>query len=306
MLASAPLDPRARRVLMMLAVGGEAEVMDPIAARREGLEALARMAGGAGAPQMPVEQRLINGPESPLAVRIYRPQAASAAALLFLHGGGWVAGSLETHDGVCRRLAEASGRTVFALDYRLAPEHPAPAALGDARACLDWLIAQADALGIDPARIAVAGDSAGGSLAGGLCRSRSGLVERLLLICPILDLAGESPSRITFGAGHFVEREAFQLDLQRYCPDPDLRHDADLSPLAGSVPSDFPPILIHVAGHDPFRDEGVAFARQLEQQGVSVELTASPGLIHYFYALPGLFPQADQVLAELGAWLKAD
>ena len=282
------LDRSVQRLLRMLSAG--AGGTSDVAGRRSGLETLAQMAGGSSFPVSSV----IDGRLNDRAIRTYI-RTDAMGTMLYLHGGGWVAGSLDTHDGVCRRLAASFRCRVVALDYRRAPEHPAPAALDDAWAALLSLSIEGPVM--------VAGDSAGGALAASLClraRDRGGpKVERLLLICPILDLAGETESRRLFGSGYFIEHEAFDDDVLAYCPDPAQRLSPDVSPLRAQSLAGLPPVAIHTAEFDPFRDEGEAFASRLDQAGVPVTLTRHPGMIHYFYALPDLVPYANDALAGM-------
>jgi acetyl esterase/lipase len=276
-----------QRLLRMVSMGAPTKPSD-VAARRAGLEQLAALAGGGNVPVALVEDTRLGG----VRVRRYRPRGAKGV-LLYLHGGGWVAGSVDTHDNVCRRLAVAARRIVVSVDYRRAPEHPYPAALHDAWAVLRALNQP----------VAVAGDSAGGALAAALClraRDEGVAIERLLLICPILDIAGETESRLTFGSGYFIEQPAFEADVAMYCPDPALWSAPEVSPLNAPSLKGLPPVDIHTAEFDPFRDEGEAFAQRLAEDGVPVHLSRHDGMVHYFYALPGLVPYAEKAVADMG------
>jgi len=290
---TAALQPSVQRLLHMLSAGAPSAPGD-VTARRSGLEQLARLAAGGDVPVSVVEDTKIGG----VRVRRYTPRGAHGL-LVYLHGGGWVAGSLDTHDSVCRRLAVAAGRTVIGVDYRRAPEHPYPAALHDAWAVLSALDQPA----------AVAGDSAGGALAAALClkaRDAGLTVERLLLICPILDVAGETESRLAFNSGYFIEQQAFEADVAMYCPDPALWSSPGVSPLNAASLKGLPQVDIHTAEFDPFRDEGEAFAERLREDGVPVRLSRHDGMVHYFYALPGLVPYAETALAAIGHALAPD
>ena len=284
------LHPSVHRLLRMLSAGRDSDASD-VSGRRNGLETLAKMAGGSSCVVASVEDRRLN---ADVAMRIYTPHGAHGV-MLYLYGGGSVAGSLDTHDGVCRRLALSSNRKVVALDYRRAPEHPFPAALDDAWAALQSL----------DGPITVAGDSAGGAIAAALClkaRDQDGpQIDRLLLICPILDLAGETGSRTEFATGYFIERAAFDDDVAAWCPDMTLRQNEMVSPLRAKSLSGLPPVDIHTAEFDPFRDEGEAFAARLGEAGIPVRLTRHDGMIHYFYALPDLLPHANAALNAMGA-----
>jgi acetyl esterase len=304
------LDRRAERLLAMLtATSGSAR--ETPAARRAALVALAQTADHREAPAN-TEDRLIEGPGGPLALRLYSPIRAAGGllpGLVFFHGGGWVAGDLETHDGLCRRLSEAAGVRVIAVDYRLAPEHPFPAGLADCLTAFHWIGRHAHLLGLDPDRLAVAGDSAGASLAAavaGIVRDNGGPAIALqLLICPILDVARQGGSRETFGEGHFISKAAFARDLADYLPPGTEEDDPRHSPLRAESLAGLPPAIIHTAAFDPFRDEGEAFADALEAAGVSASVTRHAGMIHYFYALARALPYAEAAAAVIGAQLKA-
>jgi acetyl esterase/lipase len=300
-----PLDRQAQRFLTMLAAGqGEGGYRDA-AQRRRALEDLAGWT--AGDPPEVAEVRdveLAKGPD-PIRARLYAPIGADDGALpglVFFHGGGWVAGGLETHDGVCRRLANASGCRVVAVDYRLAPEHPFPAAFEDSKAAVQAIAETGDTWGIDTNRLGLAGDSAGGGLVAALCQAarRDGPTIRLqLLICPILDVATESRSRIDLAEGYFLDRATLERDLELYAP-PD-RGDVRVSPLGAADLSGLPPAVIHTAEFDPFRDEGEAYAARLAAAGGAVSLTRHDGMIHYFYAMPRVIRYAETALEAIGA-----
>ena len=305
-----PLDRRAERLLAMLAaVRGAANAPQPPTARREALRALAAMADDVSTPAT-VADREIEGPAGPIGVRLYEPQAAAArpaAALVFFHGGGWVAGDLSTHDGFCRRLCAGSGVRVIAVDYRRAPEHPFPAALDDCTAATRWAADNAAQLGIDPARLAVGGDSVGGGLAAAVAlaaRDAGGpQIALQLLVCPILDVARTAGSRAAFGEGHFISHAAFARDLADYAPAV-RADDPRLSPLHAPSLAGLPPAAIHTAEFDPFRDEAEAFAARLAAAGVLVRAHRHDGMIHYFYALARAIPYAAAAASMMGRELR--
>ena len=193
-----------------------------------------------------------HGSAGHITLRIYSPLGEPARVLpgmLFFHGGGWVAGSLETHDGLCRRLSNETGCRVIAVDYRLAPEHPFPAGLADAVAALDHVSRNPRLFGVDPARLGVAGDSAGGTLAGVLCRiARDAGGPRIafqLLLCPILDVHGESIARGELADGYFLDGETLRRDLELYVPAGVELSDLRLSPLRAEEFAELPPAFIH-------------------------------------------------------------
>lgn len=293
-------DPHIERLLRMLGAGREAAADHDPLVRRRGLEQLAVMAGSIGSPPCPTEEVSLDG----LNVRLYQPSTSSAPqpGLVFFHGGGFVTGSLDTHDGVCRRLALGSRRVVVAASYRLAPEAAYPAAHQDALAAVQAVVLNAALLGIDPDRLALAGDSVGGNLAMTACLApapwRRAPIDRLGLMCPILDLERTSPSRTRYATGHFVDMDAVRRDFALYCPDPVTRAGVGASPLRVSDLSALPPTIIHTAERDPFLDDGEDLAARLEAEGREVVHVRHERMIHYFYALPGLIPAAETALDQ--------
>jgi acetyl esterase len=306
------LDRHAKRFLDMLAVGGSAPgPYDSVEERRRTLRDLASAVETEPARVGDVGEATIPGPGGPLVLRIYTPLAPGPAplpGLVFFHGGGWVAGGFDTHDGTCRRLANASGCRVLAVDYRLAPEHPFPAAIDDGVAAMRWIAGHAAELAVDPSRLGIGGDSAGAGLAAAICRiardAGGPAIAFQLLICPILDVLEESPSRRDLAEGYFLSRTTMQRDLDLYCPGVD-RGDPRLSPLRAASLARLPPALIHIAEFDPFRDEGQAYARRLAEAGVAVRATCHDGMIHYFYAMPAVIPRALTAMAQIGAEVAA-
>jgi acetyl esterase/lipase len=311
-----PLDRHASRFLDMLAAAGNSRGRyDQVDERRRALAALADLVDPPGTIAVGGVRDMRPGKEGGVALRLYSPLGAPARLLpgmLFFHGGGWVAGSLDTHDGLCRRLANETGCRVIAVDYRLAPEHPFPAALNDAFAALCHVAAHAAALGVDPARLGVAGDSAGGGLAANLCRMardarrRGETVPMLLfqlLLCPILDVKRESAARRELADGYFLDRETLLRDLELYCAGMD-RADPRLSPLLAEDFTDLPPAFIHTGQFDPFGDEGEAYAARLEAAGVPVHGRIHSGMIHYFYCMPRMIPQAQDCARIIGAEIR--
>ncbi len=304
------LDRHAQRFLRMLALSGPTSPGD-VAERRRGMETLCDLGEGDIEPGVLTRDLAIPSAADEIAARLYRPddRPEPLPALIYLHGGGWGAGSLRTHDGVCRRLASAAGCAVLALDYRLAPEHPFPAGLDDALVAIGWTLEQAGALGIDPARLGVAGDSAGAGIAAAAAKI---LLERggprlalQLLVCPILDIARESASRRDLAEGYFLDSATMAADVARYVPPGVDPADPRLSPLLAEDLSGLPPALIHTAQFDPFRDEGEAYARRLQEAGVPTQHTDHAGMIHYFYALPRPIPYAREAARMIGAQVRA-
>lgn len=254
-----------------------------------------------------VENRKLPGAAGSRPVRIYTPAGASAeaesAALVYFHGGAGVFCSIDTHEGLCRMLANASGCRVLSVDYRLAPEHPFPAALEDAYCATRWVCEHAREIGIDPGRIAVGGDSFGGTLAAVVCqRARESAGPALalqVLICPVTDLSNRSASWDAFGEGYFLERSTLDWAAENYAPNMDLA-DSRISPLRAHDFSGLPPAHIHTAEFDPFRDEGRAYADALASAGVPVRYVCHAGMIHHFYCMAGAISYAPPAIAQAG------
>lgn len=313
-----PLDRHARRFLEMLAAAGQSRGRyDDAGARRRALASLAELVDPPGTtPIGGARDTLMAVSDGHITLRTYSPLQAPASLLpgmLFFHGGGWVAGSLETHDGLCRRLANETGCRVVAVDYRLAPEHPFPFALADAVAALSHVAARARDFGIDPARLGVAGDSAGGTLAAALCRivrdaKRGGqtapAIAFQLLLCPILDVHGQAASRRELAEGYFLDGETLARDLELYLPPDADTADPRISPLNAEDFSGLPPAFIHTGQFDPFGDEGEAYAQRLGAFGVPVHGRAHPGMIHYFYCMPRMIPYAGEAMRIIGAEIR--
>jgi len=303
-----PLDHQVRRLLRTLALTGPGDAARDVPQRRAAFAGLMRFADS-GARVARVEDRVILGA---IALRVYTPRAAEGPhlpGLLFLHGGGFVCGDLDTHDALCRALCEQCGSKVIAVDYRLAPEHPFPAAVEDALAATMWVLERPSELGLDAARIGIAGDSAGATLATVVARlvaaSRPRALAVQVLLCPILDFAAATGSRREFGAGFLLDSDAMALELACYLPPGQDAADARVSPLRAADLRAMPPALIHTAECDPLRDEGRAYADRLRLAGVEVRHTCHSGMIHMFYALGGFVPYARVALGQVGAQVKA-
>jgi acetyl esterase len=251
------------------------------------------------------------GPAGPMRLRRYvpaEPGPKSEAAILFMHGGGCVIGDLETHDIFCRALCHDTGATVFALDYRLAPEHPFPAAVEDSVAALTWLAREAASLGIDPERIAVVGDSAGGGLAAVALHETKGSlhapVRGQVLIYPALDLRGRLPSRTTL-ARHFpIPRDMIDWFFNHYFGTAWPFTDPRAIPALYEDYTGLPPALIVTAGHDPLRDEGAEYAQALRSAGVPVAYECYEGTIHGFMNMGRVLRSAHgKARKHLTSWL---
>ena len=253
----------------------------------------------------------IDGPGGTLALRLYRGMDAGPRALLFLHGGGWVVGDLDSHDGVCRRLANLARCWVIAVDYRLAPEHRFPAAVDDAAAALTWLAVNAVELGVDPARLAVGGDSAGGTLAAVLALmardETAPTVACQVLIYPAIDLAMDTPSyaRVTRDAP--LTADMMRWFIAQYAPDAAQRANWRASPLRAASLAGAPPAFVVTVAHDPLCDEGRAYAARLEADGVRVTALHLADQVHGLLTMNRVIAAGEGVLqsaavALLDAW----
>ena len=306
------LDPHAKRFLDMLALAGpSAGSAENIEGRRQSLAnlmLLSRTAVAIGS----VEDRVIPGPDGVMRVRIYSPASAGPDALpglIFFHGGGLVAGGLDTHDPLCRTLANEGGCRLVSVEYRLAPEHKFPAAVRDAYAAACWVAAHAPEFGILPGRVAISGDSAGGTLAAIVCQmaKKEGYprLDFQLLLCPIMDVAAQTASRRAFARGHLLDQSMLENDVGLYLPEGVEARDPRVSPLRHTDFSSLPRAYIHTAEFDPMRDEGKAYADALTFAGVEVSYACHAGMIHLFYAMAAVIPYARTALLIIGAQIKA-
>ncbi|HJP79949.1 MAG TPA: alpha/beta hydrolase [Pseudonocardiaceae bacterium] len=261
-------------------------------------------------PIIPSQVRDLTVADS-IPARLYTPPglAEGSPLLVFFHGGGWVVGSLDSHDSTCRFLAENAGARVLSVDYRLAPEHPFPAAVDDALAAFDHAVAHAADLGADPALVAVGGDSAGGNLAAVVShqRARSGgpVPVFALLFYPAVDPTGHRPSRERYAEGRFLTDVDITWFEGHYLPDPADRVDPRVAVLLAEDLSGFPPTYLATAGFDPLRDDGEAFAARLREFGVPVALRRHPDLIHGFVSFLGVGNRPREATAEAAGALRA-
>jgi acetyl esterase len=261
-----------------------------------------------------VEDRELPGPAGPLPIRVYRPTdpspgSAGEPVAVFFHGGGFTAGSLDSHDRLCRCLAKRSGCTVIAVDYRLAPEHPFPAGIDDAYAATRWISEHAAELGVDASRLAVGGDSGGATFAATvalLARDRGGppIAYEYLVNPGGLDYDYERPSFVENSEGCFLTLDLVQWIEAQYFADPTDRDEPlavvnDVDDLSG-----LPPAIVLTAEHDPTRDSGIEFARRLRAAGVEVEHTDYPGMIHGWVNFKGQIDDGERALDQLAAGLR--
>jgi acetyl esterase len=308
-----PLDPRVKRFLDVLAAGKPPNALETsVEERRVGLSELMKLAGPAAA-MGGIEDRTLPGPEgSALAVRIYTPEGATAPempGLVYFHGGGLVAGTVETHDGIARALAKAGACRVVSVEYRLAPEHPFPAALDDALAAVTTIGTRAADFGIDGSRLGICGDSAGGTLAAAtaqaVARIGSPRLALQVLICPILDYSRTTASRRELASGYLVDQATLDHDLKYYAPEGIDPANPRISPLRADDVSGLPRTLIHTAEFDPLRDEARDYGERLTQARTLVSYTCHPGMIHLFYGLGAVIPYARTAFEQIGREIRA-
>jgi acetyl esterase len=302
-----PIDPSAKRFLAMTAAASPGDRSRPSAdARRQALAKLMQFAR-ADVTAVIGTDGVMPGPAGDIPYRLYAPADETGEPLpgfVFFHGGGMVAGSIETHDRIAAALAQTTGCRLVSVGYRLASEHKFPAAIEDAISATRWVSTEAAALGIDATRLVVGGDSAGATLAAVVCqdslRNAGPAISVQCLICPVLDFEDTSPSREAFAEDHLLDRVTLEADLADY-----LEEDADLadpriSPLRATKFAGLPAAIIHTAEFDPVRDEGNAYATKLIAAGVSVDHVCHDGMIHNFHSLGAILPQGRLVLHQIG------
>ena len=250
-----------------------------------------RQGGGEPEPVHEVVDLTITGPGGELPVRLYRPTGERPLpALVYFFGGGWVLGTIDTADGVSRSLANASGALVVVVGYRLAPEHPFPAAMDDCYATVRWVAAHADEIGADPARLAVGGDSAGGNLAAAVAlraRTDGPALVGQLLVYPNTDQLADDESLRSADDPFLFNRHSVAWYRQHYLADAADAANPFASPLRAESLAGLPPALVITAEYDPLRDQGEAYARRLADEGVPVELSRYPGMVHGFFTMAG-------------------
>jgi len=260
-----------------------------------------------------VKNLTANGPGGPIPLRVYRPAGVAAdtklPVLVFFHGGGWVIGDLDTHDVQCRQITAEAGITVVAVDYRLAPEHKFPAAVDDAWAATCCVATHGTELGIDPQRLAVGGDSAGGNLAAVVAllardSTEGPAIAFQVLVYPVTDLGAESQSYRDFGDGHLLTRDSMRWFANHYLRSPADAEGWRASPLRAQSLAGLPPALVITAGFDPLRDEGAAYAARLTEAGVRVDYVCYGGMIHGFMPMGRLIDTGNRAVSHVAASLR--
>ena len=296
-----PVDPQAQTLLDQLAaVGGPGlHELEPDAARQM-YTAFAAL-GGQGDDVGSVEDRAVPGPAGDIPIRVYTPSAGATPfpVVVYFHGGGFVIGNRDTHDAVCREVTNAAMAVVVSVDYRLAPEHPFPAAPEDCYAATRWVYEHAAELNADPDRLAVAGDSAGGNLAAVVClMARDGggpPITAQMLVYPATELSMSHPSIEENGVGYLLTADDMRWFMSHYQPDVD---DPRASPLNAKSLEHLPPALVITGEYDPLRDEGEAYAERLRAAGVPVVLSRYDGMIHGFFQLGFLMDAGTKAVDE--------
>ncbi len=310
-----PLDPQLKPLVDAMAANPDAKAIQEQTPKeaRDGYRALASMFGPV--PDVAaVEDRTLPGPAREVPIRVYRPEGSGPfGVLVFYHGGGWMIGDLDTHDRECRLLCNGAGCLVVSVDYRLAPEHPFPAAVEDAFAALQWIGQNAADLGGDPRRIAVGGDSAGGNLSAVmalLARDEGGpALCYQLLVYPAVDARASDDyrSRVVNAEGPFLTTAAMENFTGNYLgsgADEASREDFRMSPLLAQSHRGLPPALVVTAEFDPLRDEGEAYARALEAAQVPVSLSRYDGMPHVFFQLSPILDAGKRLIDEASAALR--
>ncbi|MGF6282747.1 alpha/beta hydrolase [Pseudomonas silensiensis] len=299
-----PLHPQAKAALELLAL------MPPMDYSMDGAQiraALAKMPEGEspfspGDEVQRIEDVSIEGSAGRLSLRLYYPDAESPLPItLYLHGGGFVFGSPQMHDNVCRCLANRAACLVVSVDYRLAPEAKFPAALDDGLTALNWIITNATSLGGDPSRIAIAGDSAGGNLATVIAnidaQNVTPTLRHQVLLYPVTDCRFDSPSYRARGEDYFLTTEMMQWYWKQYLPDQSAANDPRASPLRATLSPAVAPATVITAEYDPLCDEGEAYAKALRAVGVVTRLHRWEGQIHGFASMLGVIDAADEALS---------
>ena len=303
-----PLDPNVQLLLSTMEQNGNGSICDiGVEETRQFIEAFGSLGGTVDVAR--VEDLTIPGPGGDIPARLYSSAAdAVLPVVVYFHGGGWVIGNITSHDGVCRKLASQSGLTIISVDYRLAPEHPFPAAADDCYAAAKWIADNARELKVDGSRMAVAGDSAGGNLAAVtsiLARDAGApTISFQLLVYPVIDGTMSFPSYKENAEGLLLTARDMAFFYDHYAGDHVDRKNPKLSPLYAPDLSGLPPALVITAEFDPLRDEGEAYADALQQAGVDARASRYDGMVHGFFGLEAIVPASAPAMEEAAAALR--
>jgi acetyl esterase len=301
-----PLDPLVKAFLdqMKAVPGPKMSEAGPEVARAT-FDGLMQMVGPKDVPVGGTRNVVVPSATGGIPIRVYSPVASGnepMPALVYYHGGGFVIGNIESHDGLCRMMANEGGFRVISVDYRLAPEHKYPAAFDDCFAALGWVVANAAEIGVDANRIAVGGDSAGGALAAEVAqaaKAKGGLsVAAQMLLFPVTQIGEETSSLREFAVGYFLEKETLDWFYDCYLPPGAPKNDPKISPLRVKDASGLPPAYIMLGGYDPLHDEGMQYADKLRAAGVKVTVADHSDMVHCFIYLQAVLPQAHEALAS--------
>lgn len=306
-----PVDPQIEAMLAAAPPWPGVRNMDLATLRQAVRDSSVMLPPPPDAPVAAVEDRTIDGPGGPLGLRLYTPEgSAPFPVVIYCHGGGYVVGDLDTQDMIARTLCAWSGAIVVSVDYRLAPEHPFPAAPDDTFAALQWAAGHAADFGGDPTRLAVAGDSAGGNLVAAAALRARDLGGPALRAQVNIYGSCNYPSELTasareFAAGPLLQQDDIAWFYEQYLPDPAVQqHDPQASPVRAASHANLPPTFVGTAECDPSRDDAEAFGAKLAAAGVPVTMKRYPGMVHGFASWVGFLPGARAVLQDAAAFLK--
>ena len=306
-LGGRTMDPKAQIVGEFVKSIRKPGVFPPLPELRQQLRTMVTLMDEPAPPLARIEDVRIPGPAGPIPARLYAPRAGGAPlpCVAYFHCGGWVQGDLETHHGLCARLAQHADALVVGVDYRLAPEHKFPAAVEDCLAAYQWLRKHARELGGDPARVAVAGDSAGGNLSAAVSQLTAPSSPTCqALIYPAVDFSYETESHRDMEHGHIIPRDRVLWYTEQYLRDEQDKADLRASPLRAPRLAGQPPTFIVTAGFDPLRDEGKAYGDRLRAAGVDVVYREYTGQIHAFVSLTKAIPQGMAATLEVADYLR--
>lgn len=264
---------------------------------------------GRSLPLPKITNLVIPGRHGDIPLKLYYPMRQSVGVIAFFHGGGWISGNFQTYDAMCRRLARESGVLVIAVGYRLAPRYPFAIALEEGYDTLEWVVHQAESLGVNANSLIVMGDSAGGNLAAALCLmardAHSPKIRGQILLYPVTDGTLTQPSIVQYADGPFLTKAQLERFVQDYARTPNDIHHPYFSPLLATNLTQLPPALIITAQHDPLHDEGQAYAQRLREAGNWLQATDYVGMIHAFVSFPGFCRGAKPAFAEIAAFVNS-